>query len=641
MSKSLLQRVFWTISLRVKVLIPVLFTVITLFGLGQFFSTMQSIEMKTLQQIERLKSIGSRLTHSYPLTNAGVNVDAIRLGLDLIPELTHIAIYSTDGQLRVLLKGATIDVSKDSWQKMTQADSWQTDTELIVTVVIPEQEGEAVLVMRSVKTDITLFIQKALYHSILFLGAFLVVWMVFYLTFNRLVLNPISQLSIVMQQVTNRHQRDHLNRKSGRDEMELLFNSFTHMLERSDAKEDHVIYALRKLNAEKDFANKVLDTIRFATLVVDSTGVIVHHNKAAEELFSEHTGELLDTDIKAMTHGDLTIEAIFESLTLPRNVTFNMDKVLNIHSTKLPEVNRYLVCIENITEIEQSTERHRVASSVFENNAEAMMIVDCNNLISMVNSATTTLIGLDKQKCIGKTPQQVFASQQFNQLSTSIELSLNRYGFWQGEISQIAGDGRTVPLLVKASQIARSRNSDKVDYFYMFSDLSSVKEMERLSYLAHHDALTGLANRTKLYLMMENALSDPNCIRAGFAILYIDLDGFKLVNDKYGHDAGDFVLQQVASRMLAQVRIHDCVARLAGDEFVIMLRHISQQDVEGFAQRLTEDLSQPMIFCGQSMFVGASIGINYSTDSNTDLGQLLKQADSAMYRVKRVKKEQA
>ncbi|MBA5763261.1 diguanylate cyclase [Vibrio sp. 404] len=636
MSKQLFQSGFWSVSLRVKVLIPVLLVVVTLFVSGQYFSIEQSVNMQRQQQVEHLKTVGNKLAHAYLMVD--LDPKALNLGLDLLPEVINLAIYSPDAQLRVSLKGMKIKLHEEQLHQLVQAPFWQTDNELIVTTAILEQHHDAVLVIRAAKPSLSPLIQQAIYQSILFVASFLIVWVVFCLTLNRLMLKPISQLSTVMQQVTNRHQRNMLKASTERDEIGELFNSFNQMIERQDAKEAHLMYALRKLDAEKSFADQVLDTVRFATLVVDNEGKIVHNNKPAEDLLNTQPDELLSANIATVTKGELTIETILQSLTSAKSITFDSTQILNIRSSKLPELSRYLVCIENITAIEHSIERDRVASSVFENNLEAMMIVDSNNRISMVNQAMTTLLDLEKDKCIGTPSKQVFMGQQLNEMSSNIELSVVRYGFWQGEITHVSRDGRAIPLFTKVSRIARSRDSDKVNYFYTFTDLSNIKEMERLNHLAHHDALTGLANRMKLSCVIANALAEPNSIREGMAILYIDLDGFKLINDSHGHDAGDFVLQQVATRMLTLVKEHDCVARLAGDEFVIMLRQISQQGVDSFALRLTETIGLPMSYLGHSMSVGVSIGVHYLTERETDLEQLLKQADSAMYAAKKGKK---
>lgn len=197
-----------------------------------------------------------------------------------------------------------------------------------------------------------------------------------------------------------------------------------------------------------------------------------------------------------------------------------------------------------------------------------------------------------------------------------------------------AQDGRLLPMQVKINRIINNEEQGIFDTFIILSDLSHVKEMERLDHLAHHDELTGLANRTKLYDELNEVASNYHDSAAEFGVIYLDLDGFKLVNDTYGHDAGDEVLKQVAERLQSQVRVSDLVARLSGDEFVILVSPTNKHTMTVLAERLITALKQDIIYKGQKLHVGVSIGIHLVNNGQRDIATILKNADSAMYQAK-------
>jgi diguanylate cyclase (GGDEF)-like protein len=189
-------------------------------------------------------------------------------------------------------------------------------------------------------------------------------------------------------------------------------------------------------------------------------------------------------------------------------------------------------------------------------------------------------------------------------------------------------------MFVKVSRIVSSEGIDNYDYVYILSDLSNLKEMERLEYLAHHDSLTGLANRAKLYRVLDETLTIERDTDDGVALLYLDLDGFKGVNDTYGHDAGDEVLKQVAERLLSTFTSQDLVARLSGDEFVVLVTKTTVTNISSIAERLIEVIQNDIVYKGRVLKVGASIGVHYSANLTENLDQWLKAADTAMYQAK-------
>jgi diguanylate cyclase (GGDEF)-like protein len=216
----------------------------------------------------------------------------------------------------------------------------------------------------------------------------------------------------------------------------------------------------------------------------------------------------------------------------------------------------------------------------------------------------------------------------------TIKEAVINYGQWQGEVWEKHFFGHKVPMFAKVSRIVNNDDENAFDFVYILTDLSNLKEMERLEHLAHHDSLTGLANRAKLYRVLSEVLSGERSGKDGLALLYLDLDGFKGVNDTYGHDAGDEVLKQVSDRLLSQVRSNDLVARLSGDEFVIMINSTTKQSVSILAERLVALIQKEIIYKGRQLKVGVSIGVHFVEDYDKSMDELLKAADTAMYQAK-------
>ncbi|MDF5383267.1 GGDEF domain-containing protein, partial [Vibrio parahaemolyticus] len=168
--------------------------------------------------------------------------------------------------------------------------------------------------------------------------------------------------------------------------------------------------------------------------------------------------------------------------------------------------------------------------------------------------------------------------------------------------------GQVVPMFARVNRIVKCEDYGFYDLVIVLTDLSGAKEMERLEHLAHHDALTGLANRSKFHLELEQLVQRSGYLRDEFAVLYLDLDGFKEVNDTYGHDAGDEVLKKVSERLTSATRHSDLIARLSGDEFVMLVNPANQKVVTRIAEQLLESICAPIEYKSHLLKVGVSIG---------------------------------
>lgn len=275
------------------------------------------------------------------------------------------------------------------------------------------------------------------------------------------------------------------------------------------------------------------------------------------------------------------------------------------------------------------------ASAVFNNTKDGIVITDADRNIIATNKAFTTITGYTEDEVIGKNPRFLKSDRHDPTFYKNLWSSISSTGQWQGDIWNRRKDGEMIPVWQNISAVKDSRGNIK-NYTSVFSDISSIKQYEeKLKHAAHHDALTGLANRVLFGIHLEHSLQKAKRNKEGFALLFLDLDGFKAVNDSMGHGAGDQLLQFVAQRLEECIRDEDTAARFGGDEFIIILEDVKQAtDAEVVAAKIINSVSKPVIFGDQSASVSTSIGISLYPDDAEDSEELLQAADSAMFRAK-------
>ncbi|MCB5361531.1 diguanylate cyclase [Vibrio lentus] len=465
---------------------------------------------------------------------------------------------------------------------------------------------------------------------------------------QRLIIEPMFDLNEAMQAFVERRSKQPKLVATNRDEIGDLVRAFNTMLERLQHRDNQINFTLDKLQEEKSFANEVIETVQHSLLVVDEKGLILHANAATRDIFKCSEAflenlliqELIATKqtgyLQVVTDANIELnDELLETTDL-----FQSKRWLRVSSRSLTKHGRILYAIQDVTDIETAMSRQRIAAGVFENSKDGLIVLNSSNVITMVNPAITQLLGYHSDLLVGKTPFEVFSWQQFSSLMPTIRSSLENYGQWQGEVWEKSASGTLVPMFVKVNRVASDNEKDEFDMVLTLSDLSNVKEMERLEHLAHHDALTGLANRAQLYKVMDDVVTSSHYSNQHFAVIYLDLDGFKEVNDSYGHDAGDEILKEVSNRLLSQVRAGDLVARLSGDEFVLIIKQTNKVLLAKLAERLLDLIGQEVIYKQRSLHVGASLGIHLVDGSERDIDVILKVADEAMYQAKRKGKGQ-
>ncbi|MBI5618173.1 MAG: EAL domain-containing protein [Gammaproteobacteria bacterium] len=275
----------------------------------------------------------------------------------------------------------------------------------------------------------------------------------------------------------------------------------------------------------------------------------------------------------------------------------------------------------------------RQAKVVFDNSVEGILILDPECRIVSMNPAFTTLTGYG-QDVLGRNPLEfLHARRAGDTLGSEVFEADQRY--WSGEVMCMRADGTVFPCLEQICTV-RDAEDRAVNHVLTLADISALRQTEKqLNYLAYHDALTGLGNRHLLEERLTLDLEAANARRQRLALMFIDLDGFKLINDTLGHAAGDQLLQAVGQRIQSSLRRSDLAIRMGGDEFVVIAPEISRRsDCALLADKLLQEIRAPIQVGNESVAVSASIGIALFPDDGTDRIALVKACDSAMYAAK-------
>jgi len=295
----------------------------------------------------------------------------------------------------------------------------------------------------------------------------------------------------------------------------------------------------------------------------------------------------------------------------------------------------FVQTIQDDTEKKHTERKLKQAASIFENTIEGIIITDADVNILSVNPAFTRITGYEEDEVRGKNPKILSSGRQDKLFFKRLWDSLKSGGHWQGELWNRRKNGEPYAEWLTISVILDSNKNIK-NYIAVFADITSSKiAHDEFEFLAHHDPLTKLPNRLLLNARLSHSLSRIQRTGDNLAILMIDLDGFKLINDEFGHRAGDHVLEVTAERLVANTRNQDTVARLGGDEFLVVLEDISEiTGVKEIAKKLIQEVSQPIFLDNKVMEVTASVGIAISTSAGYNSKQLISSADSALYKAK-------
>lgn len=291
--------------------------------------------------------------------------------------------------------------------------------------------------------------------------------------------------------------------------------------------------------------------------------------------------------------------------------------------------------VEDITERKSVEAQLRLAATAYANSREGIVITSPENVIIDVNPGFAGITGYSRAEAIGRNPSFLSSGRHGPEFYAGMWDALRGNDFWRGEVWNRRKDGEVYAQMLSISAV-RGDAGELLYYIGMFSDISHLKEHEaELSRIAYYDVLTGVPNRRLFSDRLLQALARAQRNRVALAVCYLDLDGFKGVNDRHGHQAGDQLLIQITERVRGLLRLNDTFARLGGDEFALLLTDLSQIDeYRAVLDRILAAVSVPMTIGGEPVAVSVSIGVTLSPPDTADAEMLLRHADEAMYLAK-------
>ena len=289
----------------------------------------------------------------------------------------------------------------------------------------------------------------------------------------------------------------------------------------------------------------------------------------------------------------------------------------------------------DVTETKQAEDQLRLAALFYESSSEAMLVVDADRKILNVNQAFIELTGFSESDVVGNNPSMLSSGRHDKVFYRSMWKLLNSTGKWKGEIWNRRKNGEIYPEMLTINAVLDEQGA-VFRYVALFSDITEEKKIQETIWeQANFDALTTLPNRRHFRDRLAQYIADATISQRPFALMFIDLDHFKEVNDTMGHEYGDLLLQEVAHRLRACVRNVDTVGRLGGDEFTVLLSDVSDSThVESVATLILNTLSEPYSLALGRSYVSASIGITFYPTDATGLDDLFMNADQAMYNAK-------
>ncbi|MEY4640889.1 MAG: hypothetical protein RLZZ227_883 [Pseudomonadota bacterium] len=425
-------------------------------------------------------------------------------------------------------------------------------------------------------------------------------------------------------------------------------------------EQDYILAAARNITERRRMEQSLreethrrqilVDQSRDGIVVLEETGKVYEVNRAFADMLGYTQDELMQMHLWDLQLNDprAKVEQMMRTLD-ERGDQFEtrhtrkdgsvIDVEISINATRINSRKLVFAISRDITERKRSENALKLAAMVYQNSREAMMVTDGSGTIIAVNPTLTRITGYSMQEVLGNNPRMMQSGEQSPEFYAAMWKQLRREGHWTGEIVDKRKDGTKYPAWLSINAVYDGRGEIQ-SWVAQFSDITEKKDAEQLIWRqANFDQLTGLPNRRMFLDRLSEEIKKSRRSGLPLALLFLDLDHFKLVNDSLGHDMGDLLLQQAAERLRDCVRESDTIARLGGDEFTLILTNLTDSDrVGAIAQKILWKLAEPFQLGNEQASVSASIGITLYPADAVDAEGLLKNADQAMYDSKKARR---
>jgi diguanylate cyclase (GGDEF)-like protein/PAS domain S-box-containing protein len=369
------------------------------------------------------------------------------------------------------------------------------------------------------------------------------------------------------------------------------------------------------------------------------------YKRSRQEMLGTTLKELMGDSLYAVNESLIHAALEGEKQHFERFLTRPDGSIGHVLADYIPDTNSFgevvgfSILVTDIKALKLAETELKMAATVYQNTAEGIMVTDSGGIILSVNPAFTQITGYPAEEAIGQTPRLLRSDRHDPSFHASVWQQITEQGRWQGEIWNRSKDGGIFLEWQTITRIAGS-NEAATRYVSVFHDITDTWQInEDNRHLAFHDALTQLPNRALLTERLERQIARAEREPRLLAVMFLDLDRFKAVNDTLGHAVGDELLIAIARKLQALVRKSDTVARFGGDEFVIKLDNPANKDeVMHIADRVIAVINEPMEIHGHLVQVGASVGIAMFPEHGATAAELIKSADAAMYEAKRSSK---